>query len=71
MSRVRSIWFPLLTLLAAGLLSALAAYGQLVRQERARTEHARECEQRFASDLSAADSLRTVVRHKCLPGGGQ
>ncbi|MBK8006790.1 MAG: hypothetical protein IPK12_23660 [Gemmatimonadetes bacterium] len=71
MSRRLSPWFPVLTLLAAGLLAALAAHGHQLRQERALRHHARQCEQRFAADLTAGDSLRTVVRHKCVPGGAR
>lgn len=58
--------------LAILLLVALASVRAAAQRDAvARTEHVRRCEERFASDLTAQDSLRTVVRHKCVPGGAR
>jgi hypothetical protein len=52
----------LIALLALMFLVALAP-----TQPDATTLHRQDCVRRFASDLSAADSLGTVIRHRCLP----
>lgn len=55
-------------LLLVGLASVREA---AARDATAHRAHDRECTERFASDLDADDSLRTVVRHKCVPGGAR
>jgi hypothetical protein len=56
----------LIALLALMFLVALGP-----TQPDATTLHRQDCARRFAADLTPADSLRTVVRHECVPGGAR
>jgi hypothetical protein len=64
--------WPVLLFWCAFLVALVWAAGRAAERDRAeRRAHAARCQARFAEASTAADSLRVIVKTKCVPEGAR